>query len=77
MALLHSSTNPQFASKPTPEIMIKSSPVSQLSTEWVDYVEEPMKYQALRPTFSLVGEGGDGVDGSVGVVGGGWSNLIL
>ena len=22
-----------------------------LSTEWVDYVEEPMKYQALRPHF--------------------------
>ena len=27
-----------------------------LSTEWVDYVEEPMKYQALRPHFfSVVG----------------------
>ena len=27
-----------------------------LSTEWVDYVEEPMKYQALRPHFfSMVG----------------------
>ena len=22
-----------------------------MSTEWVDYVEEPMKYQALRPHF--------------------------
>ena len=27
-----------------------------LSTEWLDYVEEPMKYQALRPHFfSVVG----------------------
>ena len=26
---------------------------NSLSTEWVDYVEEPMKYQALRPHFSL------------------------
>ena len=26
-----------------------------LSTEWVDYVEEPMKYQALRPHFFSVG----------------------
>ena len=25
-----------------------------LSTEWVDYVEEPMKYQTLRPHFSSV-----------------------
>ena len=30
-----------------------------LSTEWVDYVEEPMKYQALRPHFFPVG-GWDG-----------------
>ena len=30
--------------------------VSFLSTEWVDYVEEPMKYQALRPQlFSVDG----------------------
>ena len=26
-----------------------------LSTKWVDYVEEPMKYQALRPHFFSVG----------------------
>ena len=26
-----------------------------LSNEWVDYVEEPMKYQALRPNFFSVG----------------------
>ena len=26
-----------------------------LSTKWVDYVEEPMKYQALRPQFFSVG----------------------
>ena len=26
-----------------------------LSTKWVDYVEEPMKYQALRPKFFSVG----------------------
>ena len=30
-----------------------------LSNEWVDYVEEPMKYQALRPHFfSMDGWGG-------------------
>ena len=30
--------------------------LDSLSTEWVDYVEEPMKYQALRPHFfSVVG----------------------
>ena len=44
-----------------------------LSTEWVDYVEEPMKYQALRPTFSpwwVVG----GLMGWVGgvLIRGGW-----
>ena len=26
-----------------------------LSTEWVDYVEEPMKYRALRPHFFSMG----------------------
>ena len=37
-----------------------------LSTEWVDYVQEPMKYQALRPHFfSMVGGGGV-VAGGVG-----------
>ena len=56
-----------------------------LPTEWVDYVEEPMKYQALRPHFfSVVGWGrwwrggwwGGGRDGGMVVVGwvwlGGW-----
>ena len=41
-----------------------------LSTEWVDYVEEPMKYQALRPhVFSMGGwmgvVGWDGVGGGL------------
>ena len=53
--------------------------VSFLSTEWVDYVEEPMKYQALRPQFFSMGGWGwqgcgwwwDGV-GSGGVRWGGW-----
>ena len=26
-----------------------------LSTKWVDYVEEPMKYQPLRPQFFSMG----------------------
>ena len=46
------------------------------STEWVDYVEEPMKYQALWPHFFSVvvgwralGVGGGGVGGVGGVVG--------
>ena len=38
-----------------------------LSTKWVDYVEKPMKYQALRPQFFSMG-GWVGV----GVVGGWW-----
>ena len=38
-----------------------------LSTEWVDYVEEPMKYQALRPQFFSMGGWGGGLDGD-GVV---------
>ena len=29
-----------------------------LSTKWVDYVEEPMKYQALRPQFFSMGRWG-------------------
>ena len=46
-----------------------------LSTEWVDYVEEPMKYQALRPHFFSMG--GWWCAGMCGVlvrdvVGGGW-----
>ena len=40
-----------------------------LSTEWVDYVEEPMKYQELRPHFFSVGGWCWEVGG--GVVGGG------
>ena len=51
-----------------------------LSTEWVDYVEEPMKYQALRPHFfSVVGGwrvlgvgGGGGVGDGVGGCLGWW-----
>ena len=38
--------------------------IQYLSTEWVDYVEEPMKYQALRPHFFSMG--------GWGVVGWGW-----
>ena len=53
-----------------------------LSTERVDYVEEPMKYQALRPHFfSMVGwgggvggGGGGRMGGGVGVVG--WRGLV-
>ena len=41
-----------------------------LSTKWVDYVEEPMKYQALRPQFFSMGGWGVG-GGGVGVCGGG------
>ena len=36
----------------------------------VDYVEEPMKYQALRPHSSLWVGGGGGLDGVL--VRGGW-----
>ena len=48
-----------------------------LSTKWADYVEEPMKYQALRPPFFSVGGWGVVVVGRGGVggggrVGGGW-----
>ena len=32
-----------------------SSLILSLSTEWVDYVEEPMKYQAFLPHFGSVG----------------------
>ena len=40
-----------------------------LSTEWVDYVDEPMKYQAFLHHFGSVGEW---LEGSWGVwVGGG------
>ena len=48
-------------------------PIYLLSTKWVDYVEEPMKYQALRPQFFSgwvsgggMGGGGEGGGGSVG-----------
>ena len=49
-----------------------------LSTEWVDYVEEPMKYQALRPHFFSVGgwlegsRGGWMGLGGLGLLLGGW-----
>ena len=42
-----------------------------LSTKWVDYVEEPMKYQALRPQFFSVGGVGGGGMGGGGVGDGG------
>ena len=46
-----------------------------LSTQWVDYVEEPMKYQAFMHHFSLwLVEGFMGWVGGVVVVGGGWGN---
>ena len=48
---------------------------SLLSTKWVDYVEEPMKYQALRPQFFSVGGWGVvwvGVGVGVGRGGVGW-----
>ena len=44
-----------------------------MSTEWVDYVEEPMKYQALRAHFFSVVGGwrilgvGDGGVGHMGI----------
>ena len=51
-----------------------------LSTEWVDCVEEPMKYQALRPHFfPVVGAwcaNGCGWWGGGRGLGWGWSNLI-
>ena len=61
-----------------------------MSTKWVDYVEEPMKYQAFRPHFSLwvggVGVGGGGgmhgvlvrdVVGGGGRLGGGMGDGVL
>ena len=44
-----------------------------LSTKWVGYVEEPMKYQALRPQFFIHGWVGGGRVGwgGGGRVGGG------
>ena len=46
--------------------------LTSLSTKWVDYVEEPMKYQALRPQFFLCGwEGVVGVGVGSGGGGGG------
>ena len=54
-----------------------------LSTKWVDYVEEPMKYQALRPHIFSVGGwvGGSvgevGVEDWGGVVGSGWVGDVV
>ena len=48
---------------------------TSLSTEWVDYVEEPMKYQALRPQFFSVGGWGWG-RGVVGWVVVGWGVVV-
>ena len=58
-----------------------------LSTEWVDYTEEPMKYQALRPhSFFMGGWGWWGgvcgvlmrdVVGGGGRVGGGMGDGVL
>ena len=54
----------------------------ELSAESVDYVEEPLKHQALRPHFSPWvsgggrvggGLGGDGVGGGVGGCWGAWA----
>ena len=54
----------------------KCTHIQLLSTEWVDYVEEPMKYQALRPQFFSVG--GWGVVGVAGVgVGGGGAGGVI
>ena len=52
------------------------------STKWVDYEEETMKYQALRPQFfskggwGLVGGGGGGWVGWVGVGWGGSGRVV-
>ena len=43
-----------------------------LSTKWVDYVEEPMKYQALRPHFFSMGGWLEGSGSGVGGKGWGW-----
>ena len=48
--------------------------VSFLSTEWVDYVEEPMKYQVLRPQFFSMG--GWGLVGWVGAGLGGGTHSV-
>ena len=50
--------------------------VSFLSTEWVDYVEEPMKYQALRPQFSQWVGGGVWVGWVVVGWIGGWALVM-
>ena len=39
-----------------------------LPTKWAGYVEEPMKYQALRPHFFSVGGGWVGVGVGGGMV---------
>ena len=55
-----------------------------LSTKWVDYVEEPMKYQALRPHFfsmvggwRVLGVGGGGVGHGVGGGGVGGVGVVV
>ena len=48
--------------------------VSFLSTKGVDYVEEPMKYQAFLPQFGSMGEWLDGSLG--GWVGGGVGGVL-
>ena len=59
-------THPLHYIPPTPETFWPWS----LSNKWVDYVEEPMKYQALSPHFFSVVGWGWGVGG--GVVVGRW-----
>ena len=45
--------------KPTHVCPTDSVLLVLLSTEWVDYMEKPMKYQAVKPHFfSVVGWGG-------------------
>ena len=46
-----------------------------LSTEWVDYAEKPMKYQALRLHFFSVGGTGGWGGGMVVVVG--WVGVVV
>ena len=45
-----------------------------LSTEWVDYVEEPMKYQAYMHHFFSIG---GWLEGSWVGGGGGWVMVVV